>query len=169
MGRNRRAKEQRALARREAQQQQRLQAQFVASQVSYWSGPTPSPEVLREYEQIVHGAADRIIALAERQSDHRQKLESKALDNGHTRALLGSVFGFTIGMTAILGGIYLALNGQELGGYSIMLGTVTTLAAVFVYGRRSARTELAEKSPAASGSAKSTTTVGTLTKGGASG
>lgn len=167
MGRKSRAKEQRALARREAQQQNRLQAQFIASQVSYWSGPTPSPDVLREYEQILPGAADRMIALAERQSDHRQKLESRALDNGHTRALLGSVFGFIIGLAGVGGGVFLAINDQELGGYAIVLGTVATLAGVFVYGRGQARKELAEKAPSSPASAKSTTAVGTLTKGGA--
>jgi len=50
-------------------------------------------------------------------------------------------------MTAVMGGIYLAAGGQELGGYSMVLGTVATLAAVFVYGRKSAQAELAEKSP----------------------
>jgi hypothetical protein len=50
-------------------------------------------------------------------------------------------------MTAVLGGIYLATQGQELGGYSLVLGTVATLAGVFVYGRKSARKELARKNP----------------------
>ena len=133
--------------RAEALQQNQIQAQFVASQLSYWSGPTPSPEVLREYDTIVPGAAERIIAMAERQSAHRQNLENKAVDGGNSRAILGSVFGFVIGMAAVGGGIYLAVNGQETGGYAVMLTTVSTLAAVFVYGRRSARRELANKSP----------------------
>jgi len=115
--------------------------------LSYWSGPTPSPDVLREYELIVPGAADRIIAMAERQAEHRQKLEAIAVKGGSTRASLGAAFGFLLGMTAVMGGIYLAAGGQELGGYSMVLGTVATLAAVFVYGRKSAQAELAEKSP----------------------
>jgi len=63
MGRRGRAKN-RDIERHEAQQQRKMQAQFVAAQLSYWSGPTPSPDVLREYELIVPGAADRIIAMA---------------------------------------------------------------------------------------------------------
>lgn len=95
------------LRRAEARERQQMQAQIVAAQLSYWSGPTPSPDVLREYDQIVPGSAGRIIAMAERQSEHRQKLETMAVKGGGDRALLGSKFGFIIGMTAVLGGIYL--------------------------------------------------------------
>jgi len=85
--------------------------------------------------------------MAERQSEHRQVLEKIAVKGGSTRAFMGSVFGFVIGMTAVMGGIYLATQGQELGGYSIVLGTVAGLAGVFVYGRRAAKQELAKKNP----------------------
>ena len=146
MGRKRQ-KQRQALRRAEVREQQQLQSQFVAAQLSYWSGPTPSPDVLREYDDIVPGSAERIIAMAERQSEHRRALETIAVKGGSTRAFMGSVFGFIIGMSAVLGGIYLATQGQELGGYSLVLGTVATLAGVFVYGRRSAHQELARKNP----------------------
>lgn len=146
MGRKRRAKDKKTLVRAQQVQEQEIhQAQFFAAQLSYWSGPTPSPDVLRDYEQIVPGSADRIISMAERQSEHRQKLETTALNNGHTRAVLGAVLGFTLGAIAIGGGLYLATHGQELGGYAIMITTVTGLAGVFVYGRSSTKKELAEK------------------------
>jgi uncharacterized membrane protein len=143
MGRKRRAKQKRALER--AQEREIHVAQFYAAQLSYWSGPTPSPEVLRQYEEILPGAADRIISMAERQSEHRQQLETTALGNGHERALFGAKLGFTLGAMAIAGGLWLATHGQELGGYAVMLATVTGLAGVFVYGRSSTKKELAEK------------------------
>lgn len=146
MGKQRR-KELQELRRAEARELQERQARFVAAQLSYWSGPTPSPDVLREYNEIVPGSAERIIAMAERQAEHRQNLETMAVKGGTGRAYLGSVFGFIIGMTAVLGGLYLAVNGQELGGYAVMLGTVATLAGVFVYGRKSAQREITKKNP----------------------
>ena len=42
-----------------------------------YSGPMPHPEMLAEYERITPGLADRIVALAERQANHRMMLESK--------------------------------------------------------------------------------------------
>ena len=40
-----------------------------------FSGPLPPPAVLQGYEDIVLGAANRILEMAERQSKHRQQLE----------------------------------------------------------------------------------------------
>jgi uncharacterized membrane protein len=134
-----------ALERAESQQRSQLQQQIIASQVSFWSGPLPAPEVLREYDSVVPGSADRIIAMAERQSDHRRNLESIAISGGNLRATMGSIFGFVIGMAAIIVGYLLVTNGQEIGGYSTMLLTVTALVGVFVYGRRTSRQELARK------------------------
>ncbi|MEX0856243.1 MAG: DUF2335 domain-containing protein [Gemmatimonadota bacterium] len=145
MGRSKKVR--RDVERAETRQNEQFQAQFLAAQISYWSGPTPSPDVLRQFEELVPGSADRIIAMAERQSEHRQRLEARAVKGGDRRATLGSIFGFVIGMTAILGGLYLATRGQELGGYALMLGTIVALTSVFVYGRKSAKRELAQKSP----------------------
>lgn len=43
------------------------------------SGPIPSPEVFREYEDILPGSADRILAMAELQQAHRHSLESDVI------------------------------------------------------------------------------------------
>ena len=42
-----------------------------------FSGPIPPPNIIEGYEKIVPGSADRIISMAERQSEHRQKMEQK--------------------------------------------------------------------------------------------
>ena len=47
-----------------------LTAEFTAL-----SGPLPPPEMLAQYEEILPGAAERILSMAERQAEHRQKLE----------------------------------------------------------------------------------------------
>ena len=40
---------------------------------SSFSGPIPPPNIIKGYEEILPGSADRIIAMAENQSKHRQK------------------------------------------------------------------------------------------------
>lgn len=42
---------------------------------SSFRGPLPPPDALARYEQICPGFADRIVALAEREAENRQRLE----------------------------------------------------------------------------------------------
>ena len=43
-----------------------------------FSGPIPPPAILGEYEKIHAGLADRIMKMAESQSEHRKYLERKS-------------------------------------------------------------------------------------------
>lgn len=72
------------------------------------SGPLPDPETLREYDRIVPGAADRVIAMAERQQKHRHDMEKQALTSsfrsewgGRIAALLVCAMAFSL--SAFLG------------------------------------------------------------------
>ena len=57
-----------------------LKAKLIQLQQSTsFSGPLPHPEILERYNSAVPGGAERIIAMAEKQSDHRMRLESSAL------------------------------------------------------------------------------------------
>ncbi|HUD93421.1 DUF2335 domain-containing protein [Sphingobium sp.] len=74
-------------------------AQVVAQVVSLvqqerFSGPIAHPKHLREYEEILPGSADRIIAMAERSLNHAQDIQMHALraDVGDVKA--GRWFGF---------------------------------------------------------------------------
>ncbi len=46
----------------------------------HFSGPLPHPKHLVGYEQISPGAADRIIAMAERQQTHHIEMDKKIVD-----------------------------------------------------------------------------------------
>lgn len=107
-----------------------------------YSGPLPSPEVLQKFNEIVPGAADRILVQFEEQSRHRRTLETKALNGENSRANWGMVCGFIIGMTALGGAIYLALSDHQLAGGIIGSGGIIGLTAVFVYGSRAKRNDL---------------------------
>ena len=43
-------------------------------------GPVPPPDLLRQYEEISPGFADRLIQMAEAQQNHRHQLEQQHLD-----------------------------------------------------------------------------------------
>lgn len=106
------------------------------------AGPLPPPAVLKQYDDIVPGAADRILTMAESQSRHRRDLETKVINADTRNARLGLIFGFLIGMTGVVGGIVVILGGQGqiLGGF-ISVGALAALVGVFVYGSTQRRKE----------------------------
>lgn len=111
---------------------------------SRFSGPLPPPKQLEEYEKVLPGAADRILTMAEKQSEHRQKMESTVVKANTRDGHIGVIFAFILGLVIILGGIYLAAIGHPYGTW-FSLGGVATLIGVFVYGTRSSRKERTEK------------------------
>jgi uncharacterized membrane protein len=118
----------------------------VAASFSY--GPLPPPEALERYNQILPGAADRILGMAERQEQHRQKMEEQVVNSNVSSQKLGVKLGFVIAMTAILGGIGLALAGKSGAGLTSIIGALAALVGVFVYGKKHQGRELDEKAQA---------------------
>jgi uncharacterized membrane protein len=113
-----------------------------------YTGPIPPPGMLVKYNEAVPGAADRILVMAERQSVHREAIESKVVDAGIKSQARGSWFGFIVSMTAVVGGIYLIKLGKSSEGLTAIIGSLAALAGVFVYGKRKESKELKEKSDA---------------------
>ena len=44
-----------------------------------FAGPIPPPSMMKQYEGTLPGSADRILKMAENQSEHRQSLEKQKL------------------------------------------------------------------------------------------
>jgi len=65
------------------------------------SGPLPMPQQLRQYDDIVPGAAERIIRMAEGQGAHRQRLEVQ----DQRLQGRGLTFAFIIAMSGVVGGL----------------------------------------------------------------
>lgn len=58
----------------------------VVHQSTSFSGPLPPPEILRRFDEVVPGAAERIIKMAEEQSGHRRELEKKVIESDVSRS-----------------------------------------------------------------------------------
>jgi uncharacterized membrane protein len=90
-------------------------AQVVALFSERFSGPIAHPRHLREYEDIVPGAADRIIRMAEDALIHQKKMEEIALLANVKDSKDGRLFGFAalafLG-TDVLGTIGAFINGK---------------------------------------------------------
>lgn len=96
---------------------------------------------MAEYEEILPGAAERILSMAEEQSKHRRSMEKIVIESGSIDSLLGVVTGFLIGISTISGGVFLAYNNKELSGLALGTSGLASLVGVFIYGTRSRRKE----------------------------
>lgn len=111
----------------------------------YFSGPLPHPDILRDYEKILPGSADRILKMAEAQSEHRQNLEKTVLATNSRDSLLGIIAAFILGVIGLAGGIYAVLKGAVAAGTFVTTLSLSSLVGTFVYGTRSERKERQEK------------------------
>jgi uncharacterized membrane protein len=109
--------------------------QVVQQQASF-SGPLPPPQTLAAYDQTCPGAAERILAMAERQAAHRQGLEKMALHANVINERIGTCLGFLITLVAIGAGMWMLANGAEAAGVSTIIGAIAGLAGVFIYGKK---------------------------------
>jgi uncharacterized membrane protein len=107
-----------------------------------FQGPVPPPQVMAGYEEIVPGAADRLIAMAEREQAHRHQQQERLLNAQITdarqdrlEARVGQIFALIIGLGSISAGATTAVLGAAIAGGFIGTGGVATLAAVFIMGR----------------------------------
>jgi uncharacterized membrane protein len=126
----------------------RRAALIAQIQSESFSGPLPPPDALARYDQIVPGAAERIIAMAEKQAEHRQKLESTVVKGNTSSQTRGTWFAFIISMTAICGGIWLIHGGKSATGLATIITDLAALAAVFVYTRKRQNKERERKAQA---------------------
>jgi uncharacterized membrane protein len=110
-----------------------------------FSGPLPPPEALDRYNQILPGAAERIIAMAESQHTHRQELEKRVIASNVSAQRLGTVLGFIVAMTAIVGGIWLIHDGKSTAGLTSVLTALGSLVGVFVYSKHEQQKDLVKK------------------------
>lgn len=117
----------------------------VVHQEARYSGPIPLPAMLADYEAILPGSADRILAMAENQSAHRIEIEKIAVNARARDSLLGIVAGFLIGVSALATSAFVIVNGHTFAGGLIGTSGLAGLVGVFIYGTRENRAERERK------------------------
>ena len=104
-------------------------------------GPIPSPEDFAGYEATLPGSAHRILLMAEKQSAHRQQLENQVISNDtllikmdSRNSILGVIYGFVIGLAAIIGGVFLVWKGHPWSGGLVNVTAIGGLVLAFITG-----------------------------------
>lgn len=79
-----------------------------SSYVVQHSGPLPYPSVLRGYEDILPGAAERIIQMAEKEQEHRFEIDEKCQHTDSRDSLLGILGAIIMGLACLGAGVLIA-------------------------------------------------------------
>ena len=103
---------------------------------STYSGPLPPAEAFEKYEAVCPGAADRIIAMAERQAAHRQEIEKTVVNSGSRNSQMGIISALILAIAVLIGGVVCILMNHDWAGAVIVGIDIVGLCGVFVYGTK---------------------------------
>jgi len=127
-------------------------AHLTVSKTTEFHGPLPPPSVLAEYDRVKSGLAERIVAMAEQQAQHRKEMEREVLaaqivdakaDRSERR--FGQVFAFCIALVCFIAGTYTATHGAPWPG-ALLGGTgVTGIVLAFLNQRRTEKLQSKEE------------------------
>lgn len=84
---------------------------------------------------MIPGAAERIIAMAEKDAEHQRDMERMALAAERRERRIGQIFALIIGLSALAAAVGCAYIGATAVAATIGGGTVVGLVTVFVTGR----------------------------------
>ena len=105
-------------------------------------GPLPDPVTFQQYDAVLPGAAERILAMAEQNAQHGREMDKAILqaqvelekDVTKTQRL-GQLYGLAV-TAAVLGvTVYALAHGHEIAAAILGGTTIVGLVAVFVRGR----------------------------------
>lgn len=105
----------------------------VSRQIITWrSGPIPSHEEFAGYEAVLPGSAERILSMAERQSNHRLNLENKIIKHDIIKSYLGLFFGLIVCLAGFYTSYKIIVLGHPVTGALFGAAPLAGLVAVFV-------------------------------------
>lgn len=109
----------------------------LAVVATFRSGPLPAADEVAVYEQVLPGAFDRILSMAEEQAKHRQQVEAQTVDCSLRMESRGQVFGFCLALLGFLSATALIAFDKSLPGASAaVLTALAVLVAVFMRHKR---------------------------------
>lgn len=114
-----------------------------------FQGPIPPPDIIAEYENVLPGSAERILAMAENEQKHRhskenkqitmdsreQDLDEKFMESEFKQSKRGQLLGAGMAVIALSIAAYLAMNNHPNVAGIIGGTTVIGLVSAFVIGK----------------------------------
>ena len=108
---------------------------FVTKVERHISGPLPTPDILLGYDEVLPGAAERIMRMAEKEQAGALEFGGISVRAATADNRRGQVFGFLVALAAFGTASYLGYLGHGAAAAIVGGGTVVALVTVFVTGR----------------------------------
>ncbi len=106
------------------------------------SGPLPDPRTLEHYNQIVPGAAERILIMAEKHADHYCQMEKdflaaqkKLADQDYKQKARGQLYAFLTSLIMTAFSAYALWSGHPKVAGAVGTTTIVALVMAFITGR----------------------------------
>ncbi|EAB9748898.1 DUF2335 domain-containing protein [Salmonella enterica] len=97
----------------------------------HFQGPVPSPSMLKEYEQLMPGLANRLVELTEKEQAHRHKTVSDSIDVAKS----GQRKAFWIAIAIIFAAVLFGVRGQTGLAGTIITVDLVALVSAFIAGK----------------------------------
>lgn len=126
----------------EVEEKEKEQVRQVVAEVirSEFSGSIPPPNIIKGYEEVLPGSADRILAMAEKQSNHRQEMEKRIIKTESRDSLLGILFAFMLGFGCIVAAVVMVIlvpkSAGVISGAVLGVTGIASIIATFIKGTR---------------------------------
>ena len=101
-----------------------------------FDGPIPHPTILKEYNEAVPDAAERILAMAERDQAHAHEVDNRFNRHEIRKETLGMSMGFFLAILAIAAGTWLIAHDKSLEGFGIFLAAAGVMIGSAIYKHR---------------------------------
>lgn len=99
-----------------------------------YSGILPHPMLLKQFDEVLPGTAERIITMTEKEGEHRRIIEKQIVDSEFKIQNRGIKFGFLIALAGILGSVFLAFYDKTIASTILGSSTLVSLVSVFIKG-----------------------------------
>jgi uncharacterized membrane protein len=106
----------------------------VLARHEFHSGPIPSAAQFQAYEKTLPGSADRILAMAEREQQHRHSYDLQSMSWEYIYSGAGLIFGFLVAVALVAGAVYLAINDHEVIAGAFLAVSTVGMVARFIHG-----------------------------------
>lgn len=74
-----------------------------------WQGPLPPPAVVEAFDHVVENGAERIFRMAEKEQEHRHRMESTLVEAESKAQARGQWLGFAVSLASISGAVFSAV------------------------------------------------------------
>jgi uncharacterized membrane protein len=99
--------------------------------VSY-QGPLPPSKELAGYDQVLPGAANRILAMAEKEAEHRRENQDKLVNASVKNSSRGQIFAFIISILSLVGVALSIYFSMPIASIPSTIIAITGLASIFI-------------------------------------